>query len=119
MSSEEIILETVRENPGIGFTELKEKTGLANGTLQYHIRSSERIVKRKNAILEADTCEKCEHKEDCGSKCFKNVLRDERKEKITEEVKEGKPKTDIAEELGLDPSTVSYHINQLKKLNIL
>lgn len=119
MSSIELIREKVRENPGIGFTELKEKTGLQNGTLQYHINSSEELINRKGAILRPKECEKCEYREKCGEKCHKKILRNPKKRRVVEGVKNGENKIDIAEELDVDPSTVSYHVRTLKEQGLL
>lgn len=114
-----LIEETVEENDGISFTELKEKTGLCNGVLQYHIRRSENIHKKKSAILTVDRCEQCQFNDICHNRCIHGVLRKDLKKDILERLKEGEKQKDIAEELGLDKSTVSYHVRYLKNSGVL
>ncbi|MFB6207998.1 MAG: winged helix-turn-helix transcriptional regulator [Candidatus Nanohaloarchaea archaeon] len=114
-----LIEETVEENEGISFTELKEETGLCNGVLQYHIRRSENIRKKKGAILPVDLCEQCEFNEVCHDRCIHGVLRNEMKKEILERMEDGQKQKEIAEALGLDKSTISYHVRYLKNSGIL
>ncbi|MFB6204436.1 MAG: winged helix-turn-helix transcriptional regulator [Candidatus Nanohaloarchaea archaeon] len=114
-----LIEETVEENDGISFTELKDETGLCNGVLQYHIRRSDKIHKKKSAILPVGRCEECRFNEICQDRCVHGVLRKDMKREIIERLEDGEKQKDIAEALGLDKSTVSYHIRYLKNSGVL
>lgn len=114
-----IIEEAVAENRGINFTGLKEETGLSNGVLQYHIRNSDKLVKKKGAILRRETCDECSFCGLCRDKCLHRVLREEEKRRIVEGLAAGEPQKEIAEELGLDKSTVSYHVRDLRESGVL
>ncbi|MFB6144147.1 MAG: winged helix-turn-helix transcriptional regulator [Candidatus Nanohaloarchaea archaeon] len=119
MSTRETVEKTVRQNPGITFTGLKRETGLANGTLQYHIRKSDSIVKKKGALLHTEECRDCDLKRFCGEKCLLSELRTEAKQDILRMLDEGYSQKDIAESLELDPSTVSYHVSRLKDIGAI
>ncbi len=119
MDNRSLIVETVKENPGISFTELKDETGLANGTLQYHIRKSDEVSQKNSAVLENSICEECDLRGMCGDKCLLSILRDTRKHKILEGLHSGKEKQKIAEQLDIDPSTLSYHIKSMREQGIL
>ncbi len=109
----------VSENPGISFTGLKSETGLSNGVLQYHIRNSEEIERKKGALMERGHCEKCEHQGDCGQKCLKMVERKPVNRRIIDMKEEGLSHTTIAGELDICVSTVSYHVSKLEELGLL
>lgn len=119
MDNREKIEQSVGENPGVSFTELKEITGLANGVLQYHIRRSDSIEKKKGAILEKGFCDNCDLRGLCAKKCLLTELRDDRKTRILELKQKDHSQTEIASELGLDESTVSYHVSRLRGLGLI
>lgn len=112
------IEEEVRKNPGITFSELKESLGMANGQLQYHLRNAD-LVKKDSGYVKKEVCSRCRLKGLCSSKCILGVLRDEKKAQILGMLDEDILKKEIAEEIGIDPSTLSYHINALEQQNIL
>lgn len=56
MGRKEEIEEVVAERAALSFTELKQETGLENGVLQYHIRESGEIDKRKGAVVHKEKC---------------------------------------------------------------
>lgn len=114
-----LVEETVRANPGIGFQELKERTGLPTGVVQYHVRKSEDLVRRKKAILPKDRCKECVFGGLCGDKCSHKILRKDLDREIIEMLEEGRKQSEIAEELDLDRSTVSYHVKKLRENNLL
>lgn len=114
-----IVVETVEDNPGLNFTSLKEKTGLSNGVLQYHIRNSEQLIKKKGAIISRGVCSKCGFCGLCRDKCIQMVLRNDEKRSIVQMLAEGMQQNEIAEEMGLDKSTVSYHVKELRKVGVL
>lgn len=117
--NKELIEKKVEQNPGIGFNELKRATGLSNGVLQHHLKKSEQVMKRKDAILPKGACSDCRFKQICGSKCILNVLKDDQLKQVLKWKSEGIKQTKIAERLGLDDSTVSYHVKQLRKFELL
>ena len=108
----------IGRNPGITFSELKESLDMANGQLQYHLRNAE-ILKKDAGYVKKEKCSECELKELCRNKCILGVLRDEKKITILEMLEDEKQKKEIADEIGIDPSTLSYHINILEKENLL
>ncbi|MFB6203427.1 MAG: winged helix-turn-helix transcriptional regulator [Candidatus Nanohaloarchaea archaeon] len=114
-----LVEETVRANPGIGFQELKERTGLPTGVVQYHVRKSEDLVRRKKAILPKDRCKECVFGGLCRDKCSHKILRKDLDREIIEMLEEGRKQSEIAEELDLDRSTVSYHVKKLRENNLL
>lgn len=83
--NERVIIRTVKDNPGIGFSELKEKTGLSNGVIQHHVQSSEELEKKKGAIMEKDLCSECPLHGECGDKCALRLLRKKVKRGIPDE----------------------------------
>lgn len=115
----EKIEKEVEKNPGLGFSELKERTGLSNGVLQYHIQASDSLKKAKGAILLKDTCEGCSLGEYCGEKCIRKVLSKPLNMEIVKYVIEGLNQTSIAEKTGLSRSTICYHVNKLKDYNVV
>lgn len=119
MDNRRTVVDTVRENPGITFTELRNSTGLATGTVQYHIRKSDKVVQRKSAVLTGEVCGNCELSHLCGDKCIQSILRDPLKKGILQGLDEDKAKKDIAEELDIHPSTLSYHVNSMRSQSLL
>lgn len=115
----ELVEETVEDNPGIGFNDLKRETGLSNGVLQHHLRKSDKLMKKKGAILPKGACGDCRFKQLCGQKCILNVLKDEQMKQVLKWKSEGVTQTEIADRLGIDDSTVSYHVNKLHEFKLL
>lgn len=114
----ERIEEKVENNPGISFSELKRDFGVANGQLQYHIQNAEvkRIGKK---YVAPEACEDCILNDCCVNKCILGLLRDEKKRKIVENISDTDRKSELANSLGIDSSTLSYHLNILRENNIL
>ena len=113
------IEKVVEENNALSFSSLKEKTGFGNGTLQYHIKESENIEKRKSAIMKKGYCQNCEFKNSCKDRCLLKMLQDPRTREIIEKLQERKKLIEIGEDLDLDPSTVHYHVKKLEDHGIL
>lgn len=115
----ELIEECVSQNPGIGFNELKRELELSNGVLQHHIEQSDEIVKRKGAYVPEGKCSECRFYNLCGSRCLLNVTRKENIQKVLKGKAQDLKHSEIAAELDLDDSTVSYHVNKLRELGLL
>jgi radical SAM protein with 4Fe4S-binding SPASM domain len=111
------IEELVAENPGISFGEMKEETGAANGQLQYHLKKAD-VEKHGRGYVKTGVCSDCQLQEFCKGKCMRFFIRQEDKRKILEELDKRK-KIDIADDLDLTPSTLSYHIEELKENNLI
>ncbi len=109
--------ELIAEKPGISFTELKEETESANGQLQYHLRKAD-VEKFGRGYVTTGYCDNCMLKEVCKGNCMRFFMRQEYKRKILQEIG-SKRKLDIADELGITPSTLSYHVEQLEENNLL
>lgn len=110
---------TVEENTGIGFRELKRKTGMATGTLQYYIDKSEKVERKRGAILRIGICRSCALRDICRDKCRHKTLRKPVKREIVKGISRGEKQVEMAERLDLDRSTVNYHISDLKEKEIL
>lgn len=119
MEKRRVIEDTVLENPGISLTELKEQTGFANGTLQHHLRKSDKLEKKKDAILEKNRCQSCIFRSVCTDSCIHRSLRDPVKRRIISMLDKELTYTEISRELDLSVSTVSYHISRLENRNLL
>jgi radical SAM protein with 4Fe4S-binding SPASM domain len=119
METREMLRQAVESNPGITFTELKEETGLATGTVQYHLKKSDEMIQKNSAVLMKGQCADCDFNSYCSDRCLQSMLRDEIKQKIIKGLSEGKKKGDIAEEIDLHPSTVSYHVSCLRENDLL
>lgn len=107
----------VEENPGITFSELRDELGMENGQLQYHLKKC-RVFRKDRGLITRKACENCGLKGECGDRCIVGLLRDIKKKRICRMISEGEKK-DIAEELSLHPSTVSYHVSELKDAGII
>lgn len=108
----------IEKNPGISFSELKDSLDMANGHLQYYLRDMD-VDKKGKAYLPNGYCRGCELEKFCRKKCILNVLRDEKKVRILRLLQKDLSKKEIAEEVGVDPSTLSYHLGVLEDANIL
>lgn len=119
MTHRHLVEHTVHSNIGITFTGLKEETGLANGVLQYHIHHSPHIEQKKQVVLPKDYCENCGLQEQCTRRCIINVLHKPLKREIVERLAAGKSQQEIADEMGKDKSTISYHVSRLEEQGVL
>jgi predicted transcriptional regulator len=117
----EIVLSAVKDERGQSFTDIKEKTGLSNGVLQYHIRKNDKIFKEKGAIHYKGCCETCRFQEKCKDKdkCIQKELRKKRTKQILEALRNGKSQADIARDLDLTRATVNYHVDKLREIEIV
>lgn len=113
----EDIEELVENKPGMSFTELKEQTGAANGQLQYHLNKAE-VEKKGRGYVKESHCQNCSLRSICAGRCLRFYVRQEKNRKILKMLDDSK-KMDIAEELSISPSTLSYHINQLENNNLI
>ncbi|WEL23396.1 ArsR family transcriptional regulator [Candidatus Nanohalovita haloferacivicina] len=108
----------VENNPGISFTELKESFEMANGQLQYHLRKAD-VVKKDKKYVSPSACKECPLENLCVKKCILGLLRDEKKKEIVRGLVEADKKSDIADSLNIDSSTLSYHLNVLRENNVV
>lgn len=115
----EVIESAVEEEKGLSFTDLKEKTGLSNGVLQYHIHSSDKVIKKKGAVLSEDACDDCRYSDICGSMCVHKELRKETTGKVLEKLRSGESQADIARDLDLTRATVHYHVEKLRDMELV
>jgi len=107
----------VQDRPGLSFTELKENTGAANGQLQYHLRKAD-VEKHGRGYVRGGYCEECQLKKICTGNCIRFHLRQHYNRKILKELGK-KKKLDIADELNITPSSLSFHIEQLEENNLI
>lgn len=115
----EVIRSALDEEKALSFTDLKEKTGLSNGVLQYHIHKSDGIVKEKGAVLREGACESCEFRDICEDTCVHKELKKETTGKVYSLAKGGLSQADIARRLELSRATVHYHMEKLRDMSLL
>ncbi|MBY6293948.1 hypothetical protein GLU60_01005 [Nanohaloarchaea archaeon H01] len=105
-----LVKKTVEKNPGISFSQLKQKTGLSNGELQYYLRKSS-TIRNKDAYMPVNFCRNCALSGFCDQKCMLKELRKDEKRRMVEKFGSGKTMRHIGDEVGKDTSTVSYHLS--------
>lgn len=115
----EVIESTVREEKALSFTQLKEETGLSNGVLQYHIHDSDKVLRKRGAVIHRNVCESCDYREACESKCILKELKKERTQKVLSMLREDSSQADIARELDLSRATVHYHVEKLRDMELI
>lgn len=115
MENREKIEKTMEQEIGISFTELKRKTSLGNGVLSYHIRESPLLEKRRGAVVHRERCMECPLRKFCQDVCVFKLLENDLRREILEYRSEGVKSSDIARELGVHRSTVSYHVSKLEE----
>lgn len=119
MNTLQRIERTVEDQPGMTFSQLKRKLGVANGVLQYHLQATTKLQQVKGAILTPKTCESCEYRERCDKKCLLTYLNNPRDAAIISRVRKGETHHSIAEALGLDRSTIGHHVRKLRDAGLL
>lgn len=119
MDNQEVIVSTVEEEKALSFTDLKELTGLSNGVLQYHIHDSDKVLRKRGAVLYRGVCESCDYREACESKCILKELKKDRTSEVLSMLRDDKSQADIARELDLSRATVHYHVEKLRDMEIL
>jgi predicted transcriptional regulator len=116
-----LILNFIRENPGLSFNEISRQLGLAKGDLQYHIQKLEKLglITSKRSGLRKHY--------------FPKGVFDEREKEIlsllsSENVRgiimyiianPGATQKELCSELGLSPPTINYYINKLEELGLV
>lgn len=118
-AAEKKIERAVEEKPGLSFSQLKEATGLSNGVIQHHLRNSDRITVEKGGIVREGFCSGCGLSRFCRDSCVLKELRKERTSEIVELLDQGFNQSEIARELGIDRSTVHYHVDKLRDFGIV
>lgn len=108
----------VEEKPGITFTMLREELDAANGQLQYHIQNADVELKGRGYVKKGE-CADCELAQYCRGECMRRFLLQDKKRDIIKQLDDNVQKTEIAEKLAISPSTLSYHINELRENNVL
>lgn len=115
------LFEHVKTNPGIHFSQLKRDLDMETGLLQYHLRELERY-----GVLESE-----EHQGkrrvfiardlDEEEKSILAVLRYETTRRILLYLLEEGParNSDIAQEVGVTPATISWHLSNLLEKRIV
>ncbi|WP_436343628.1 helix-turn-helix domain-containing protein [Natronorubrum sp. FCH18a] len=110
--------ETIEASPGINLTDLTDETGVSRSTARYHLRVLERenlVVtskirgKRRYYLVTADDHE------------LVASIRDESTAAVLEELadRESATGSELADELGRDPSTVTHHLSRLEDADMI
>lgn len=115
----EIIEAALQEEKALSFTDLKERTGLSNGVLQYHIHNSEGIVKKRGAVIKEGACDSCEFRSICENSCIQKELKKETTGNVYRMLEEGLSQADIARRLELSRATVHYHVEKLREMRLM
>lgn len=118
MNNIEKIVAELKEGPQ-SFTDLKRNTGVQNGVIQYHLRTSEILEKEKKGVMISGHCNKCGLKNLCQERCIETVLNDESKKLILDSFDKGLSQREIASNMDISAATVNYHLNQMRKFNII
>jgi radical SAM protein with 4Fe4S-binding SPASM domain len=118
-SKQTIIEDIIHANPGIGHAALREKTGFANGTIQYHVKQSNTVQTKRRALVPREHCQQCRFQATCTNVCKLKLLRDKTKQSIRKQRRQGRSYKEIADDLDLHPSTVSYHVARLRDQDLL
>ncbi len=109
------IYEHIRMNPGMHYRAIKENLGLSNGSLAYHLR-----VLEKESYIQSSSDGFCKRFYPRGMKISKTAPNNVQ-ESILDMICE-RPfitQKELARELGLDISTVNYHINLMAGAGII
>lgn len=112
MNAREKLIEALEGSPKT-LSELKEETGLKNGSIQFHTKKCDDIKKKKGAYMLEGQCDGCDDR--CEDTCIQVLLRDRRKVKIARLRDEGLTQSEIGDRLDLSVSTVNYHIRDLRR----
>lgn len=122
LSAREKIYRTITKNPGLHFREVQRRTGLATGSLQYHLdflakRNLVKIV-RQGKFVRYYNIRDGKLGDD---ETLMNLLRQESLRKIALFLLTRKSATNfsIASAVGLSPSTISWHLTKLVSNNIV
>lgn len=121
METRREIYETLRSVPGAHFSYLKRELGLATGTLQYHLN-----VLEDRELIEV-------RREDRYTRYFPALEIDRRDKEVLGLLRQQTPRrvvldllehgasqlTDISDRLDLAPSTVSFHLGNLRDVDIV
>ncbi len=121
MTTRREIYEALREVPGAHFSHLKRELDLATGTLQHHLR-----VLEDRGLVES-------RQEDRYTRYFPSMEVDRRDKELLGLLRQQTPRrvvldliehgtcrlTRVSERLGLAPSTVSFHLNNLREAGIV
>ena len=100
------------------FSEVKNDLEMANGQLQYHLGKNRFFVKKEKGYVTEKDCISCEPGTLCEGRCIIGFLSNEKKARILKML-EGIHKKEIIQELEIDPSTLSYHLINLRENNLL
>ncbi|ASI99015.1 winged helix-turn-helix transcriptional regulator [Thermococcus celer] len=116
-----LVLEFIKENPGLNFNELSRRLGLAKGDLQYHVHRLEKlglITSRRSGLKRHyfpvgifDESEK-----DVLTLLSSENLRGIVMFMIT---KPGVTQKELCDELDLSAPTVNYYVDKLEKLHLV
>lgn len=90
---------------------MKNSTGLENGTVQHHVSKADELERKKGAIVHSERCGCCPMKKFCRDECIVKLLENDVRKKAVKRKLGGQKSSVIAEELGVDKSTVSYHLS--------
>lgn len=112
------IIKTLEDGPK-SFSDIKDSTQLENGVLQYHINNSGDIVREKKAVMLKDQCKRCDLKRFCQERCIASFVDEKDKKQIIKYLESGLGQREIARQMQKSPSTINYHVNQLKRFNIV
>ena len=121
LDSRRKLYDLIEENPGLHFRELGRRTGIAVGSLQYHLEflQKKHLIKtfRQGNFLRYYSVKESVVEE----KATMSFLRKESARKIILFLMEKKRANnlDISKAVSLSPSTTSWHLDQLVKEEVL
>ncbi|NJF24668.1 winged helix-turn-helix transcriptional regulator [Thermococcus sp. Bubb.Bath] len=116
-----LILNFIRENPGLSFNEISRQLGLAKGDLQYHIQKLKKLglITSKRSGLRKHYFPKGIFNE--REKDVLSLLSSENVRGMIMYIiaNPGATQKELCSELGLSPPTVNYYIAKLDELGLV
>ena len=110
------IFEHIRTNPGMHYRAIRENLGLSNGSLAYHLR-----VLEKEDYIQSSSDGLCKRFYPRGMKITAGEQHNNIQELILDKIYE-RPfitQKELAAEIGIDISTVNYHVNLMAGAGII
>ncbi|MEF8900083.1 MAG: winged helix-turn-helix transcriptional regulator [Halovenus sp.] len=121
LSTRKDIFEYVEANPGVHFNQLKRALDIETGALQHHLRELERYGVLESEMFQGKRRVFVGRELDDEEKTILAVLRYETTRRVLLYLLRDGParNTDIAEEVGVTPATISWHLSNLCEAGVV
>lgn len=120
----EKIYEAVKSSPGMNWSQLQRETGLSVGTLMFHLDRlvEEDVISRKDSPRDNEVLLFAREDEDLWrDPRFRVLFGNASTRQVAEILSEnpGSVAADIAEEIGVTPEAVRYHLSKLEEEDLV